>query len=62
MKVPHTPTLSAALGPRIFRQVAFSLAAFDRFKDYQRALEQTEGHRLSNSEVLDRLILTHPAA
>lgn len=44
----------------IYRQISFSLAAFDRLKEYQRHLERTEGRRLTNSEALDRLILTHP--
>ena len=46
----------------IFRQVSFSLAAFDRLKDHQRHLERTEGRRVTNSEALDRLILSHPLA
>lgn len=44
----------------IFRQVSFTLAAFDRLKDHQRYLERTEGRRVTNSEALDRLILSHP--
>lgn len=46
--------------PLIFRQVSFTLPAFDRLKDYQRHLECTEGRRLTNGEVLDRLILANP--
>ena len=45
----------------IFRQVSFRLAAFDRLKEYQRHLERTEGRRVSNSEAIDRLILSHPS-
>lgn len=44
----------------IFRQVSFTLAAFDRLKDHQRYIERTEGHTLTNGEVLDRLILANP--
>jgi hypothetical protein len=44
----------------IHRQVSFRLAAFDRLKDYQRGLERTEGRPVTNSEALDRLILSHP--
>jgi hypothetical protein len=46
----------------IYRQVSFSLQAFDRLKDFQRHLERTEGQRLTNSQALDRLILSHPEA
>jgi len=46
--------------PLIHRQVSFTLAAFDRLKDYQRHLERTEGRRMTNSEALSRLILSHP--
>lgn len=45
----------------IYRQVSFSLSAFDRLKEYQRHLERTEGRRVTNAEALDRLILSHPA-
>ena len=44
----------------IFRQVSFTLAAFDRLKDHQRYIERTEGRTLTNGEVLDRLILANP--
>lgn len=44
----------------IYRQVSFSLEAFDRLKDYLRQLERQEGRRFTNSEALDRLILSHP--
>ena len=44
----------------IFRQVSFSLAAFDRLKDHHRHLERTEGRAFTNGEVLDRLILANP--
>jgi hypothetical protein len=42
--------------PIIYRQVAFTLEAFDRLKDWQRRLERTEGRRFTNSELLDRVI------
>jgi hypothetical protein len=45
----------------IWRQVPFSRPAFDRLKDWQRHLERKEGRRLTNGEVLDRLILANPA-
>ncbi len=45
----------------IHRQLSFTLVAFDRFKQYQRHLEATEGRRVTNSEALSRLILSHPA-
>jgi hypothetical protein len=41
----------------IYRQVSFSLEAFDRLKDWQRYLEEREGRRFTNGMVLDRLIL-----
>lgn len=44
----------------IYRQVSFSLPAFDRLKDYQRHFEFAEGRKLTNGEVLDRLILNTP--
>jgi len=45
----------------IYRQVAIGLAAFDRLKHWQRHIEWKEGRRLTNGEVLDRLILALPA-
>ena len=45
----------------IHRQVSFELAAFDRLKLWQRHLEGIEGHRITNSEVMCRLILTNDA-
>ena len=53
---PHAGTASTL----IYRQVSFSLAAFDRIKEYQRHRERTEGRTMTNSEALDRLILSHP--
>lgn len=46
--------------PLIHRQVSFRLSTFDRLKDYQRSLERTSGRQLCNSELLERLILSHP--
>jgi hypothetical protein len=46
--------------PVIFRQVSFSLRAFNLLKAWQRHLERSEGRALTNSEMLDRLILTNP--
>lgn len=45
----------------IYREVALGVDAFDRLKHWQRHLERTEGRRLTNGEVLDRLILAVPA-
>ena len=44
----------------VYRQVSFGLEAFDALKQYQRHIERTEARRVTNSEVLDRLILSHP--
>jgi hypothetical protein len=44
----------------IWRQVPLSRPAFDRLKEWQRHLERIEGRRLTNGEVLDRLILANP--
>lgn len=41
----------------VYRQVSFTLAAFDHLKDWQRHIERTEGRRVTNSEVLNRVIL-----
>lgn len=58
-------TISAPIAPQrpvlIYRQVSFSLPAFDHLKTWQRHLESTEGRRVSNSEALDRLILATQA-
>lgn len=45
----------------IYREVSFGIAAFDRLKHWQRHLERKEGRRMTNGEVLDRLILAVPA-
>lgn len=45
----------------VYREVAFGLAAFDRFKHWQRYLSRKEGRHLTNGETLDRLILAVPA-
>lgn len=45
----------------IFRQVSFTLPVFNRVKTYQRYLERTEDRRVTNSEALNRLILSHEA-
>lgn len=44
----------------IYRQVSFSLGAFDRLKAWQRRLELAGGRPLTNGEVLDALILAVP--
>lgn len=43
--------------PLVHRQVTFTVAAFDRLKDWQRHLERTEQRSFTNGEVLDRIIL-----
>lgn len=44
----------------IYRQVSFSLEAFDRLKAWQRRLELAGGRPMTNGEVLDALILAVP--
>jgi hypothetical protein len=44
----------------VHRQVSFELAAFDLLKDWQRHYERVEGRRITNSEVVSRLILNNP--
>lgn len=56
----HTPD-GAPRTALIFRQVSFTVPAFDRLKNYQRQLERSEGRRMTNSEALDRLILASGA-
>lgn len=58
MSLP-SPTTAPQRPFLIYRQASFSLAAFDRLKDWQRHWETTEGRRVTNSEALDRLILTN---
>lgn len=45
----------------VHRQVSFELSAFDRLKEWQRHLERVEGRRITNSEVMCRLILNNAA-
>lgn len=45
----------------VYREVALGVDAFDRLKQWQRHLERQEGRRITNGEMLDRLILAHPA-
>jgi hypothetical protein len=52
---PETPP-TAPRTPIIYRQVALTLEAFDRLKDWQRRLERIERRRFTNSELLDRII------
>lgn len=56
----HTPE-GAPRTALIFRQVSFTVPAFDRLKNYQRQLERSEGRRMTNSEALDLLILADGA-
>lgn len=44
----------------IYRQLSIELAAFDLLKRWQRRWERTTGKHLSNSEVVNRLILNNP--
>lgn len=41
----------------VYRQVTLTVAAFDRLKQLQRALEASTGHKWTNGEVLDHLLL-----
>lgn len=43
--------------PVVYRQVTFSIEAFDRLKNWQRHWERVEGRRVTNGVALDRLIL-----
>ena len=45
----------------VYRELSFSVAAFDRFKHWQRYLSRAEGRHITNGEVLDRLVLALPA-
>jgi len=45
----------------IYREFSIGLDAFDRLKYWQRYLEREEDRRLTNGEVIDRLILAVPA-
>jgi len=45
----------------IYRQLSIGLDAFDRLKQWQRHIEQKEGRRITNGEILDRVILSIPA-
>lgn len=61
MTASHAPSpLPGNTSTLIYRQVSFTLAAFDRLKEYQRHWERTGGRRMTNGEVLDRLILANP--
>jgi len=53
---PLLPTTSL-----VHRQVTFTVAAFDRLKDWQRHLERTEQRSFTNGEVLDRILLAAPS-
>ncbi len=52
--IPQRPAL-------VYRQVTFTVPAFDRLKSWQRHWEQAEGRRVTNSEALVRLILASAA-
>lgn len=45
----------------VYRELSFSVVAFDRFKHWQRYLSRKEGRHLTNGETLDRLILAIPS-
>jgi len=45
----------------VYREFSIGLNAFDRLKHWQRYLEREEERRLTNGEVIDRLILAVPA-
>jgi len=44
----------------VYRRVALAVSAFDHIKGWQRWIEQQEGRRLSNGELIDRLVLSVP--
>lgn len=43
----------------IYREVSLGVDAFDRVRQWQRQHERTEGRRITNGEVPDRLIRSH---
>jgi hypothetical protein len=45
----------------VHRQVSFELAAFDLLKVWQRHYERIEQRRITNSEVMSRLLLNNAA-
>lgn len=55
---PHPVPLPAKV---IYREFSIGLDAFDHLKRWQRYLQRREGRRLTNGEVLERLILAVPA-
>ncbi|QNH24985.1 hypothetical protein G4Q83_09845 [Xanthomonas theicola] len=58
MTSPHAP---AGHPPKVvYRRVALAVSAFDHIKAWQRWIEQQEGRRLSNGELIDRLVLSVP--
>lgn len=59
-RTPTTPSAPFRLA-RVYRQVTFDVATFDRLKDWQRHLESTEWRSFTNGEVLDRIIPACPS-
>jgi len=55
---PHPTPLPDTV---IYREFSIGLVAFERLKHWQRYLERKEDRRLTNGEVIDRLILAVPA-
>jgi hypothetical protein len=45
----------------VYRELSFSVEAFNRFKHWQRYLSRKERRHLTNGETLDRLIHAIPA-
>lgn len=45
--------------PLVFRQVAFTVSAFDYLKEFQRGYEKTHGVRLNNNQVLAVIFAEH---
>lgn len=54
---------SATTGPHpekaVFRNLALPVSVFDRIKDVQRAVEATQGDRLSITQVVSRIVREH---
>lgn len=48
--------------PRVYRQLAIPVPVFDRIKDVQRAHEAQQGHRLTITQVVSRIVLEHQEA
>jgi len=61
MPTPFYPNRTPLPETVVYREFSIGLDAFDRLKHWQRYLERKEDRRLTNGEVIDRLILAVPA-